>query len=56
MEMGALQFAMRLIGSVGKLDQHVLRTGRLSEGDWQRFTDALSQLMPARCTSTKRRR
>ena len=44
MEMGALQLAMRLIGSVGKLDQHVLRTGRLSEGDWQRFTDALSQL------------
>jgi len=42
--MGALQLAMRLIGSVGKLDQHVLRTGRLSEGDWQRFTDALSQL------------
>ena len=44
MEMGALQLAMRLIGSVGKLDQHILRTGRLSDGDWQRFTDALSQL------------
>ncbi|HNY47569.1 MAG TPA: replicative DNA helicase, partial [Casimicrobium sp.] len=44
MEMGALQLAMRLIGSVGKLDQHILRTGRLGESDWQRFTDALSQL------------
>ena len=44
MEMGALQLAMRLIGSVGKLDQHRLRTGRLTEGDWQRFTDALSLL------------
>ena len=44
MEMGSLQLAMRLIGSVGKLDQHVLRTGRLSEGDWSRFTEALSQL------------
>jgi replicative DNA helicase len=44
MEMGALQLAMRLIGSVGKLDQHVLRTGRLSDNDWNKFTDALSQL------------
>jgi replicative DNA helicase len=44
MEMGALQLAMRLIGSVGKLDQHVLRTGRLTDGDWNKFTDALSQL------------
>ncbi len=44
MEMGALQLAMRMIGSVGKLDQHVLRTGRLTDGDWTKFTDALSQL------------
>ena len=29
MEMGASQLAMRMIGSVGKLDQHKLRTGRL---------------------------
>jgi replicative DNA helicase len=44
MEMGALQLAMRLIGSVGRLDQHKLRTGRLSDGDWGKFTDALGQL------------
>src|SRR4029079_6027486 len=28
MEMGASQLAMRMIGSVGRLDQHKLRTGR----------------------------
>ncbi|MFN3631097.1 MAG: replicative DNA helicase [Casimicrobiaceae bacterium] len=44
MEMSALQLAMRLIGSVGRLDQHKLRTGRLSDGDWGKFTDALGQL------------
>jgi replicative DNA helicase len=44
MEMGALQLAMRMIGSVGRLDQHVLRTGRLSDSDWNKFTDALSKL------------
>ena len=44
MEMGALQLAMRLIGSVGRLDQHKLRTGQLSDGDWSKFTDALAKL------------
>ncbi|MCS6997199.1 MAG: replicative DNA helicase [Casimicrobiaceae bacterium] len=44
MEMSALQLAMRMIGSVGRLDQHKLRTGRLSDSDWGRFTDALSVL------------
>lgn len=44
MEMGALQLAMRMVGSVGRLDQHVLRTGRLSDSDWNKFTDALSKL------------
>ena len=29
MEMGATQLALRMIGSVGRLDQHKLRTGRL---------------------------
>ncbi len=44
MEMGATQLAQRLIGSVGKLDQHKLRTGRLQATDWERFSDALSKL------------
>ncbi len=44
MEMGATQLAQRLIGSVGKLDQHKLRTGRLQAQDWERFSDALGKL------------
>src|SRR4029434_4495923 len=36
MEMGAAQLALRLIGSVGRLDQHKLRTGRLVAHDWRR--------------------
>src|SRR3989338_4676403 len=31
MEMGASQLAMRMLGSVGKLNQHDLRTGRLQD-------------------------
>jgi len=34
MEMAASQLAMRMLGSVGKLNQHDLRTGRLQEDDW----------------------
>jgi replicative DNA helicase len=44
MEMGATQLAQRLIGSVGRLDQHKLRTGRLQASDWERFSDALGKL------------
>ena len=33
MEMGATQLAMRLMGSVGRLDQQKVRTGRLSNDD-----------------------
>ena len=43
MEMGGSQLVMRMIGSVGKLDQHRLRTGKLGEDDWQRLTYALGQ-------------
>jgi len=38
---------MRMIGSVGKLDQHRLRTGKLGEDDWQRLTYALGKLNEA---------
>jgi len=47
MEMGASQLAMRLIGSVGKLDQHKLRTGRLQNDDWDRLSNALGRLNEA---------
>jgi len=47
MEMGASQLAMRMLGSVGKLNQHDLRTGRLQDEDWTRLTHALGKLNDA---------
>jgi replicative DNA helicase len=47
MEMGATQLALRLIGSVGRLDQHKLRTGRLIAEDWDKLTMALGRLNEA---------
>ena len=47
MEMGATQLALRLIGSVGRLDQHKLRTGRLGPEDWDKLSTALGLLNEA---------
>lgn len=47
MEMGATQLAMRMIGSIGRLDQHRMRTGRLEDEDWEKLTTALGQLNEA---------
>ncbi len=47
MEMGGTQLAMRMIGSVGRLNQQNLRTGRLEDDDWSRMTHALGQLNDA---------
>jgi replicative DNA helicase len=47
MEMGATQLAMRMIGSVGRLDQHKLRTGRLGDEDWDKLSAALGRLNEA---------
>jgi replicative DNA helicase len=47
MEMGASQLAMRMIGSVGRLDQHKLRTGRLAADDWEKLSAALGRLSEA---------
>jgi replicative DNA helicase len=47
MEMGGAQLAMRMIGSVGRLNQHNLRTGRLQDEDWSRMTHALGRLNEA---------
>jgi len=48
MEMGATQLVMRMLGSVGRLDQHKLRTGRISDDDWPRLTHALGSLNEAK--------
>ncbi len=47
MEMGAVQLAMRMVGSVGLLDQHRMRTGKLTEDDWPRLTHAVKKVQEA---------
>src|SRR5579862_6837404 len=47
MEMGATQLVMRMMGSIGRLDQQKIRTGRLNNDDWERLSSALGQLNDA---------
>ncbi len=47
MEMSGEQLAMRLMSSLGRIDQHRIRTGRLEDDDWPRLTSALSILKDA---------
>ena len=47
MEMPGTQLAMRFISSVGRLDQHRLKTGKLNDDEWQRLTFALGKLHEA---------
>jgi len=47
MEMGAVQLAMRMLGSVGMLDQHRMRTGKLVADDWPRVTHAVQLMQEA---------
>jgi replicative DNA helicase len=47
MEMGAVQLAMRMLGSVGMLDQHRMRTGKLVAEDWPRVTHAVQLMQDA---------
>lgn len=47
MEMGASQLALRLLSSVGKLDQQRLRTGRLQNEDWPKLTSAIQRMQDA---------
>ncbi|MBL8382313.1 MAG: replicative DNA helicase [Burkholderiales bacterium] len=44
MEMGGAQLAMRMLGSIGRLDLHRLRTGKLDDGEFSRFATALERL------------
>jgi replicative DNA helicase len=47
MEMGASQLALRMLSSVGKLDQQRLRTGRLFDEDWPKLTAAIQKMHEA---------
>ena len=44
MEMGASQLAVRIVGSIGRIDQGHLRTGKLSDEEWPRLTEAIEKL------------
>jgi replicative DNA helicase len=47
MEMGASQLALRMLGSVGRIDQQRLRTGRLTDEDWPRLSEAIERMHAA---------
>ncbi len=44
MEMGASQLAVRIVGSIGRVDQGHLRTGKLTDEEWPRLTEAIERL------------
>ena len=44
MEMGAAQLAVRIVGSIGKVNQGNLRTGKLEHDEWARLTEAVEKL------------
>jgi replicative DNA helicase len=47
MEMGGTQLAMRMLCSIGRIDQQRVRSGRLIEEDWTRLTAALTKMQDA---------
>jgi len=44
MEMGASQLAIRIVGSIGRIDQGHLRTGKLNQDEWPKLTEAIERL------------
>jgi len=47
MEMSSGQLVQRMIGSVARVNQHALRTGRIHDDDWPRLTDAWGRINQA---------
>ena len=47
MEMPADSLAMRMMSSLGRIDQHRIRTGKLVDDDWPRVTSAVHMLSEA---------
>ena len=47
MEMSGTQLVMRMLGSLGRLDQHKMRTGTLNDDDWQKLTASVGRLSEA---------
>lgn len=48
LEMPGSALAMRMLSSLGRIDQHLIRTGRLIDGDWPRLGSAMSMLSNAK--------
>jgi len=48
MEMPGEQLAMRMMSSLGRIDQHKVRTGKLDDDDWPRLTSAVGMLQETR--------
>jgi replicative DNA helicase len=48
MEMPGEQLAMRMMSSLGHIDQHKIRTGKLGDEDWPRLTSAVGILSEAK--------
>lgn len=47
MEMSGVQLVTRMLGTVGRLDQQRMRTGRLTDDDWSRLTQAMEKVNKA---------
>ena len=47
MEMGGTQLAMRMLGSISRVDQHRMRTGRLNDDEWGKLSSAMGKLHDA---------
>jgi replicative DNA helicase len=47
MEMGASQLALRMVGSLGRINQSGLRTGKLNDDEWGRLSEAVDRLKNA---------
>jgi replicative DNA helicase len=48
MEMPSHQLTMRMLSSIGRINQQSIRTGKLTEEDWPRLTSAVSMLSDAK--------
>ncbi|MEX2517569.1 MAG: replicative DNA helicase [Gammaproteobacteria bacterium] len=48
MEMPGEQLAMRMLGSLSRIDQQKIRTGRIAEDDWPRLTSTLQMMQDAK--------
>ncbi len=47
MEMSSTQLAMRMLGSIARVDQHRMRTGRLNDKEWGELSEAMGKLHEA---------